>query len=112
MKPLAARAYEAGVQDVLELARRVAKGLEGSSIKPTRLPFAVAGLLEFADAAETLLIGSSTETKLSIVPLDEATIARTKGYTGEACPDCANFTLVRNGTCLKCDTCGSTTGCS
>ena len=38
--------------------------------------------------------------------------ARMKGYVGEACPECANFTLVRNGTCLKCDTCGSTTGCS
>jgi len=33
-----------------------------------------------------------------------------KGYVGEACPECANFTLVRNGTCLKCGTCGSTTG--
>jgi ribonucleoside-diphosphate reductase alpha chain len=38
--------------------------------------------------------------------------ARIRGYEGEACPECANFTLVRNGTCLKCDTCGSTTGCS
>ncbi len=38
--------------------------------------------------------------------------ARLKGYVGEACPECGNFTLVRNGTCLKCDTCGSTTGCS
>ena len=38
--------------------------------------------------------------------------ARMKGYVGEACPECANFTLVRNGTCLKCETCGSTTGCS
>ena len=38
--------------------------------------------------------------------------ARMKGYVGEACPECANFTLVRNGTCLKCDTCGATTGCS
>jgi ribonucleoside-diphosphate reductase alpha chain len=38
--------------------------------------------------------------------------AKLKGYVGEACPECANFTLVRNGTCLKCDTCGSTTGCS
>ena len=38
--------------------------------------------------------------------------ARMKGYVGESCPECANFTLVRNGTCLKCDTCGSTTGCS
>jgi ribonucleoside-diphosphate reductase alpha chain len=39
-------------------------------------------------------------------------IAKMKGYVGEACPECMNFTLVRNGTCLKCDTCGSTTGCS
>jgi ribonucleoside-diphosphate reductase alpha chain len=38
--------------------------------------------------------------------------ARMKGYVGEACPECGNFTMVRNGTCLKCDTCGATTGCS
>ncbi|MCW5695420.1 MAG: vitamin B12-dependent ribonucleotide reductase [Bauldia sp.] len=43
---------------------------------------------------------------------ERAAIARMRGYVGEACPECANFTLVRNGTCLKCDTCGSTTGCS
>jgi ribonucleoside-diphosphate reductase alpha chain len=38
--------------------------------------------------------------------------AKAKGYEGEACGECGNFTLVRNGTCMKCDTCGSTTGCS
>ena len=38
--------------------------------------------------------------------------ARLKGYEGDACGECGNFTLVRNGTCLKCDTCGSTSGCS
>jgi len=38
--------------------------------------------------------------------------AKAKGYDGEMCTECLNFTLVRNGTCLKCDTCGSTTGCS
>ncbi len=38
--------------------------------------------------------------------------AQMKGYVGESCPECQNFTMVRNGTCLKCDTCGSTTGCS
>lgn len=44
--------------------------------------------------------------------LDIKRRALSRSYTGEACPECANFTLVRNGTCLKCDTCGSTTGCS
>ena len=38
--------------------------------------------------------------------------ARGKGYEGEACGDCGNFTLVRNGTCMKCITCGATSGCS
>ena len=38
--------------------------------------------------------------------------ARVRGYEGDPCPSCGHFTLVRNGTCLKCETCGGTTGCS
>ena len=38
--------------------------------------------------------------------------AKAKGYEGDACTECGNFTLVRNGTCLKCNTCGGTSGCS
>jgi ribonucleoside-diphosphate reductase alpha chain len=38
--------------------------------------------------------------------------ARMKGFEGDSCGNCGNFTLVRNGTCMKCNTCGSTTGCS
>ncbi len=43
---------------------------------------------------------------------DRIAEARLKGYEGIACESCANFTMVRNGTCLKCDTCGNTSGCS
>ena len=35
-----------------------------------------------------------------------------QGYTGNMCTECQNFTMVRNGTCEKCDTCGATSGCS
>lgn len=38
--------------------------------------------------------------------------ARMKGYDGDPCPECHAMTLVRNGACLKCQSCGSTTGCS
>ena len=38
--------------------------------------------------------------------------ARMKGYEGESCPECQSFTMLRNGSCMKCDTCGATTGCS
>jgi ribonucleoside-diphosphate reductase alpha chain len=44
--------------------------------------------------------------------LDRIRQARMKGYEGDPCGECGNFTLVRNGTCLKCDTCGGTSGCS
>ncbi len=43
---------------------------------------------------------------------DARAVAKMKGYLGEACPECQNFTLVQNGTCKKCETCGATTGCS
>jgi len=40
------------------------------------------------------------------------TIAKMQGYEGDPCPECGQFTMVRNGTCLKCVSCGATTGCS
>jgi ribonucleoside-diphosphate reductase alpha chain len=54
------------------------------------------------------------ETKAESGPskAERSTAARMAGYQGDACGECGNFTLVRNGTCLKCDTCGGTTGCS
>ena len=44
--------------------------------------------------------------------LEKIREARMKGYEGDNCGECGNFTLVRNGTCMKCTTCGSTSGCS
>ncbi len=58
--------------------------------------------------ASTIAAGSTA----GGAPLDARTKARMQGYEGEACGECGNYTLVRNGTCMKCNTCGSTTGCS
>ncbi len=44
--------------------------------------------------------------------IEQIRTARMKGYEGDSCGECGNFTLLRNGTCLKCDTCGGTSGCS
>ena len=43
---------------------------------------------------------------------EKVRVARLKGYEGDPCPECGSMTMVRNGTCLKCDSCGSTSGCS
>jgi ribonucleoside-diphosphate reductase alpha chain len=56
-------------------------------------------------------ISSSTGT--ATVPRSEqVTAARAKGYTGNACSECGQLTMVRNGSCEKCDSCGATSGCS
>ena len=55
--------------------------------------------------------GTEAASKMSAA-IERAAEARVKGYEGESCRECGNFTLVRNGTCLKCDTCGGTSGCS
>jgi ribonucleoside-diphosphate reductase alpha chain len=44
--------------------------------------------------------------------MDDRTKAKMQGYEGDPCGECGNYTLVRNGTCMKCNTCGGTSGCS
>ncbi len=46
------------------------------------------------------------------VSLDLRSKAKMQGYEGDPCGECGNYTLVRNGTCMKCNTCGGTSGCS
>ncbi|MFG1358436.1 vitamin B12-dependent ribonucleotide reductase [Xanthobacter pseudotagetidis] len=67
---------------------------------------------EEIEAAVESLMEKSLPWSASARKAEARAEARAKGYEGEACPECMNFTLVRNGTCLKCDTCGGTTGCS
>jgi ribonucleoside-diphosphate reductase alpha chain len=46
------------------------------------------------------------------VSMDARSKAKMQGYEGDPCGECGNYTLVRNGTCMKCNTCGGTSGCS
>ncbi len=55
---------------------------------------------------------STTAITTGAVSIDARTKAKMQGYEGEACGECGNYTLVRNGTCMKCNTCGGTSGCS
>ncbi|MSP81666.1 MAG: vitamin B12-dependent ribonucleotide reductase [Alphaproteobacteria bacterium] len=57
-------------------------------------------------------VGSTYGVTVGSVVIERIKEARIKGYEGEPCNDCGQLTLVRNGTCLKCDTCGGTSGCS
>lgn len=77
---------------------------------------------EGEESDETMLLATGTDASssrssvakkahLSVV-VDKAAAARLQGYQGDACGECGNFTMVRNGTCLKCNTCGATNGCS
>jgi ribonucleoside-diphosphate reductase alpha chain len=70
-------------------------------------------------ALTTALETTTALTEASIEPspvfdtrAERVRAARIKGYEGDSCGECGNFTLVRNGTCLKCETCGGTSGCS
>ncbi len=60
----------------------------------------------------TISSEKDSEKGKAMVMHKEVVKARERGYTGDICPECGSMTMVRNGTCLKCTTCGSTTGCS
>jgi len=57
-------------------------------------------------------VAHKLEVKRETVTYTAVQVARQKGYEGDPCVECKQFTLVRNGTCLKCETCGATSGCS
>ena len=67
---------------------------------------------ELRDVAAALAELGAADPAPAASTAERRNLSRMKGYTGEACGECGNFTLVRNGTCLKCDTCGGTSGCS
>ena len=64
----------------------------------------------FTEAAATTAASAKADARK--VAEDRRVKALMQGYTGNSCSECQNFTMVRNGTCEKCDTCGSTSGCS
>ncbi|WP_299424474.1 vitamin B12-dependent ribonucleotide reductase [uncultured Shimia sp.] len=66
---------------------------------------------ETAGAAVSDMAPSASVTAVA-TPMNERAKAKMQGYEGDPCGDCGNYTLVRNGTCMKCNTCGATSGCS
>jgi ribonucleoside-diphosphate reductase alpha chain len=78
-------------------------GTDGAALSMLMPEARVAG---FAESASSYTIAAVSS------PMDARAKAKMQGYEGEACGECGNFTLVRNGTCMKCNTCGGTSGCS
>ncbi|NRA87204.1 MAG: vitamin B12-dependent ribonucleotide reductase [Rhizobiales bacterium] len=102
--------------------RVVSRGFARQKVDPNLVVLSSANLnLQSTTGATNQKLDHEASAKI-ISPIVQATtqvnkqelrnIARIKGYEGDACSECGNFTLVRNGTCMKCETCGSTSGCS
>ena len=56
--------------------------------------------------------GRASELQAQAAIGEQVRRAKMQGYEGDACDSCGSFTLVRNGSCMKCMSCGGTSGCS
>ena len=85
----------------------IAEPAGGAEARPAAEPPAA------AVATEAVLEVPTTEVRLEAraVPV-QASQARQLGFAGDPCPECGQLMMVRNGTCLKCVSCGATSGCS
>ncbi|WP_425102157.1 vitamin B12-dependent ribonucleotide reductase [Tropicibacter sp. S64] len=72
----------------------------------------VSALSTLVPATGGAAMTSTVAVAAGTMTLDERTKAKMQGYEGDPCGECGNYTLVRNGTCMKCNTCGGTSGCS
>ena len=88
------------------------------ALQGTPLPFgeeSASGALPKASEHQPVLVtaaGPASSEGPRATKMNAIVAAKEKGYTGDPCPECGHLTLVRNGACMKCQTCGATTGCS
>ena len=90
-----------------ELAPGVSHGFLRSGTSDNILPF-----VRRRTGTDDLPLSHEDEDGPPRLHPDRGEVARFRGYTGDACEECGQFTVTRNGTCLKCESCGATTGCS
>jgi ribonucleoside-diphosphate reductase alpha chain len=125
------RGEEEGVSNVSELSETAAsrslevlKQISSTGYLRKRLPqdlvvlqggaqgaTALNGAADPEAALQALVPETSDSPASGVVSMDARAKAKMQGYEGEACGECGNYTLVRNGTCMKCNTCGATSGC-
>ncbi len=96
-------------QSSIEMIRQISSTGYLRKRVPEELLHMESGHHESADISVRTTV---SETVATSMVMDERTKAKMQGYEGDACGDCGNYTLVRNGTCMKCNTCGATSGCS
>ena len=115
------RGYAAGVAFSAECARRVSHALVSRAIG-AKARVSAELLANFADGLEQAFsepapaepdgVVEVALVKSTAVSASSHAEALARGYTGDVCGECGNLTIARNGNCLKCDTCGATSGCS
>jgi ribonucleoside-diphosphate reductase alpha chain len=104
--PLAGEGQGGGSARVTSLANHRSEGATALKIEP-EVKLSPAQQLETLPWAKP-----DTKADAKAQAAEKRAEAKAQGYEGDSCGECGNFTLVRNGTCMKCNTCGSTTGCS
>jgi len=101
------RVRPVGVNERLHpVSEHLHPGRTGATAQAPSQPQAASAVATVAAPARVGTATSSGE-KAAIV-----SAAKAKGYTGNSCSECGQMTMVRNGSCEKCDSCGATSGCS
>lgn len=108
------RGVEEGVSNISNVKGEIAKTsidmirqISSTGYLRKRVPEDLIGLQA---VVEKTIVSKTLATKGPVI--DDRFKAKMQGYEGDACGECGNYTLVRNGTCMKCNTCGGTSGCS
>ena len=91
-----------------ENSETLTNGIKPSSVGIKPLPISLSEVISKNDASVLKKNGSVAV----LDKADQRERAKIQGYTGDSCVECGSFQMVRNGSCLKCNSCGTTTGCS
>lgn len=109
--------------DSIELVLNAMKGVSTATLTSTfqtgRQPYLEKAYEKATKASPIVMTEASAPRKSEALPSPATrppaaaiNVSRAMGFTGDMCAQCGQFSMRRNGSCLVCMSCGTTTGCS
>lgn len=81
-------------------------------VKPQGPQAVLPGMVETKQENLTNVKTQSASQQTLTPSVDSKETARAQGFTGDTCASCGSMKMKRNGSCMVCLECGTTTGCS
>lgn len=108
--------FDFTLQEAIDLAMVLKSSLDREILGDPRVAVTIPARVEYGHPTRTVTFmeesGPLPSLGATLIYEDQSLSVVQQHQAGELCTQCANYAMIRTGTCLTCQVCGNNTGCS